>query len=231
MTLNKNELKRSAAEKAVEYVKSGMTLGLGTGSTLYFALSKIAGLLRSGVLKDIKGVPTSKQTENQALKLGIPLTTFKKRQEVDLTIDGADEVDENLNLIKGGGGALLREKIVAQASKKTIIAVDESKISKKLGEKWHVPIEVVKFAVDVESKFLESLGAEVFLRKEDDGSPFITDENNYILDANFGIIKKTLELAERLEKRAGIVEHGLFINLTDIVLVASGKGVKTFKNS
>ncbi|KUG25949.1 ribose 5-phosphate isomerase a [hydrocarbon metagenome] len=224
--INLTELKKQAAEKAVEQIKSGMVVGLGSGSTAYFAIKKIGELLQSGNLKNIVGIPTSNTTEELSISLGIPLASFENIQEIDLTIDGADEVDEELNLIKGGGGALLREKVVAQASKREIIVVDESKISKQLGEKWHVPVEVLKFSFQLEKRFLESLGASVVLRKADDGNPYVTDENNYILDANFGIISSPGDLARKLEARAGIVEHGLFIDLVSEIIVASTTGIR-----
>ncbi|MDZ7766128.1 MAG: ribose 5-phosphate isomerase A [Melioribacteraceae bacterium] len=227
--MNINELKKQAAEKAVEQVESDMVLGLGTGSTTNYAIEKIAELLKSGNLSNIKGIPTSKATEELARKLNIPLTNFDEVQEIDLTIDGADEVDENLNLIKGGGGALLREKVVAQASKKKIIIVDESKLSKNLGEKWHVPIEVLKFAVELEKSYLEAFGAEVWLRKNKEGEPYVTDEGNFILDANFGVIESPRDLDIKLDLRAGIVEHGLFIGLASEVIVASADGIKSLK--
>ncbi len=225
--MDNTELKIQAAEKAVEQIKSGYIIGLGTGSTANFAIMKIAELLKEGKLNNIVGIPTSNTTEELSISLGIPLASFENIQEIDLTIDGADEVDEELNLIKGGGGALLREKVVAQASKREIIVVDESKISKQLGEKWHVPVEVLKFSFQLEKRFLESLGASVVLRKADDGNPYVTDENNYILDANFGIISSPRELAHKLEARAGIVEHGLFIDLVSEIIVASTTGIRT----
>lgn len=227
--MNINELKKQAAEKAVEQIKSGMVIGLGTGSTANFAIKKIATLLREGKLKNITGIPTSKATEELSKSLEIPLTSFNKVQCIDLTIDGADEVDEKLNLIKGGGGALLHEKVIAQASKKEIIVVDESKISKSLGEKWAVPVEVFKFCVELEKKYLESLNAKVGLRKDTNGNPYLTDEGNFILDANFGIIDSPKELAMKLEARIGIVEHGIFIGLVSEVVVASLAGIIILK--
>jgi ribose 5-phosphate isomerase A len=225
-----NELKAQAAEKAVEKVESGMVLGLGTGSTTYHALVKISKLLKDGSLKNIKGIPSSKQTQKQAEGLGIPLTTLDENPQIDLTIDGADEVDEELHLIKGGGGALLREKVLAQASKYEVIVVDESKLSKHLGEKWKVPIEIIRFSQKSVEKFLESLGAEVHLRHKE-GKIFITDEGNIILDADFGIIEYPDELADNLNAKAGIVEHGLFINLADEVISAGENGIKNFQKS
>jgi ribose 5-phosphate isomerase A len=222
-----DELKKLAAEKAVKFVESGMVLGLGTGSTTKFAILKIAELIKSGVLKNIVGIPSSVQTEKIAIENGVQLTTFEKHQAIDLTIDGADEVDPNLNLIKGGGGALLREKIIAQASKAVVIIVDENKLSESLGTKWHLPIEVIPFAERVEKKYLESINGKVKTRLNPDGSKFLTDEQNIILDANFGVIKDPAQLARRIESRAGIVEHGLFIDLATKVIAAGSSGIKT----
>lgn len=182
---NQDRLKEKAARHAVESVKSGMVLGLGTGSTVAFALKRIGQRLKAGQLTDIAGIPTSLQTEKLARELGIPLATFEKRTEIDLTIDGADEVDPRLNLIKGGGGALLREKVVAQASRRNIIIVDDSKYSLVLGTRWPLPVEVIPFAWPLEADYANSLGARVALRKNVDGSPFTTDQGNYILDCDF----------------------------------------------
>ena len=228
VTAEKSELlKRKAAEKAFEFIESGMVLGFGTGSTFKHVLDILAEKLNSIEIENIIGIPTSEKTLALAEKLNIPCGKLFDYPILDLTIDGADEVDRKLNLIKGGGGALLHEKIIAQSSKKYIIIVDESKISNALGEKWHVPIEVVKMAMEVETNYLQSLGAKVILRKTDDGQPFITDEGNYILDANFGVIRKPKKLARKLEKRAGIVEHGLFIGMVDQVIMASDKSVRS----
>jgi len=223
-------LKRKAAEKAVEFIKSGMVLGFGTGSTFKHVLDILAEKLKSKEIKNIIGIPTSEKTKVLAEKLNIPCGKLSDHPTLDLTIDGADEVDNKLNLIKGGGGALLREKIIAQASKKYIIIVDESKLSNYLGEKWSVPIEVIKIALEVETKYLQSLGAEVILRKNENGKPFITDEGNYILDTNFGAIKNPKKLDKKLNKRAGIAEHGLFINIVDRVISASDNGIKSLAN-
>jgi ribose 5-phosphate isomerase A len=219
-------LKQQAAEQAVGYVTSGMVVGLGSGSTVKFALEFLGAAVKSGKLERIVGIPSSRQTEGLANTLGIPLTTFEEHPRIDLTIDGADEVDPGLNLIKGGGGALLREKIVAQASKRNIIIVDESKLSPKLGTVWAVPIEVIPFALAVEMDFLQSLGARPILREEGDKSPFITDEGNRILDAHFGPIEDVQGLAHQLNQRAGIVEHGLFLGMAAEVIVAEKKGIR-----
>ena len=212
------EQKKIVGEKAVEYVKPGMIVGLGTGSTAYYATLKIGELFKEGKLENIKCIPSSNSTETLAKELGLPLTSFDEHQEIDVTIDGADEIDESLNVIKGGGGALLREKIIAQSSKRLIIVADESKLSEKLGTKWAVPIEVIPFAVGVEMKYLKSLGAEIEIRKNKNGGNYITDENNFILDTNFGIIENPGQLEFLLNRRAGIVENGLFIGLTSRVI-------------
>ena len=191
-------LKQKAAERAVGYVTSGMVVGLGSGSTVKYALEFLGEAVNSGKLERIVGIASSRQTEDLANTLGIPLTTFEEHPHIDLTIDGADEVDPQLNLIKGGGGALLREKIVAQASRRNIIIVDESKLSPRLGTQWAVPIEVIPFAIQVEMNFLQSLGASSTVRREGDQAPFITDEGNLILDANFGPIQNVKDLADQL---------------------------------
>jgi len=226
---NQEILKRKSAEKAVEFVKSGMILGFGTGSTFNHVLYVLAEKLKSGELKNIVGIPSSEKTEKLASELSIPTSTLYNFSRLDLTIDGADEVDKKLNLIKGGGGAHLREKIIAQASKKYIIIVDESKMSQYLGEKWAVPIEVIKMANKTEMEFLESLGAVVKQRQNSDGTIFTTDEGNYILDAKFGVIYDPKKLAKQLAKRAGIVEHGLFVKMADFVIVAKESGIEVLK--
>lgn len=220
------ELKRKAAERAVDFVESGMVVGLGHGSTTIFALRRIAHLLEEGKLRAILGIPTSSQVERDARDLGIPLTTLNDHPVIDLTIDGADEVDEELNLIKGGGGALLREKIVAQATQREIIVVDQTKLSPTLGIQWAVPVEVTPFGRRPQETFLESLGARVTLRHAKDGIPFRTDQGNLILDCDFGAISNPDELAIRLERRAGIVEHGLFLRLASDVIVGTEEGVE-----
>jgi ribose 5-phosphate isomerase A len=217
-------LKRRAAERAVEYVESGMVVGLGEGSTAAFAVLRVAELLHEGKLRDILGVPCSRHVEVQARALGIPLTTLEEHPVIDLTFDGADELDPDLNMIKGGGGALLREKIVAQASRREIIAVDESKLSPVLGTNWPVPVEVIRFGWRTQISYLESLGAKPVLRLVGDGMPFETDQGNLILDCDFGPIADPARLASRLDERAGIVEHGLFLGLaTEIIVAGTGE--------
>ncbi len=219
------ELKKAAAFRAVAMVATGMVLGLGTGTTTRFALLELARRLKSGELKDIVGIPSSLQTEQIALSEGIPLTDLENHPRIDLTIDGADEVDDELNLIKGGGGALLREKVLAQNSSQNVIIVDQSKISHQLGKKWAVPVEVLPFALGSEKQFLTDLGAEVSLRTLPDGQPFRTDQDNLILDAAFGTIREPEKIARAMEQRAGIIEHGLFLGLATRVIIASEEGI------
>jgi ribose 5-phosphate isomerase A len=220
-----DEFKRQAAAAAVDRLKSGMVVGLGTGSTTRFALERIAALLLAGRLERVVGIPSSVQTETAARELGIPLTDFETHPVIDITIDGADEVDPDLNLIKGGGGALLREKVLAQASRRNIIIVDESKLSDRLGTRWALPVEVVPFARAAEERFLASLGAAVALRTRD-GVPAATDQGNLLLDARFGPISDPGRLAARLSGRAGIMEHGLFVGLAHEVIVAGSDGIR-----
>jgi ribose 5-phosphate isomerase A len=223
------QFKQQAGWYAVRFVESGMVVGLGHGSTAIFAVRRIARLLHEGRLRDIIGVPCSRQVEEDARRLGIPLTTLDEHPVIDLTIDGADEVDPDLNVIKGGGGALLREKIIAQASRREIIVVDESKLSPALGTHWPVPVEVAPFGWRSQAAFLDSLGAEVILRLNSDGSPFDTDQGNLILDCHFGPISDPAQLAARLNERAGIVEHGLFLGSATDVVVAGVEGVRHLK--
>jgi len=223
------QLKEQAALYAVEFVEDGMVVGLGHGSTPSYAVRRIAELLRTGQLRDIRGVPCSLQVEEEARQLGIPLTTLEERPVIDLTIDGADEVDPNLDLIKGGGGALLREKIVARASRREIIVVDESKLSPVLGTRWPVPVEVIPFGWRLQMAYLESLGAAVTLRQKNDGTSFKTDQGNLILECNFGRISPPSRLASRLKERTGIVEHGLFLGLATDVIVGGDQGINHLK--
>lgn len=229
MNGNTERLKREAAYYAVQFVESGMAIGLGAGSTAAFALRRLGELLRKGQVKNILGVPCSLQVEEEARELGFPLTTLEEHPLLDLTIDGADEVDPNLNLIKGGGGALVREKIVAQASRREIIVVDASKLSPTLGTHWPVPVEVTSFGWRSQIPFLESLGARVVLRHDIDGSPFQTDQGNWLLDCHFGPIPDPGRLATELSQRAGVIEHGLFLGLATDVVVAADKGIRHLK--
>jgi ribose 5-phosphate isomerase A len=218
--------KQQAAERGIEFVQSGMVVGLGTGTTAIFATQRIAQLLHDGQLKDIVGFATSKAVGEEARRLGIPMMAEEMPHVIDVTIDGADEVDPDLNLIKGGGGALLREKIAAQASLRVIIVADESKLSPRLGIRHTVPVEVLSFGWLSQFRYIESLSARVEVRLNADGSSFVTDSGNMILDCNFGPIANPTELAASLKARAGIVEHGLFLGLATDVIVAGMDGIR-----
>jgi ribose 5-phosphate isomerase A len=220
-----DELKQQAAAVAVDFVASGMVVGLGTGSTTHFALLRLAELIRSGRLREIVGIPSSLRTESAARELGIPLTDFERHPQIDITIDGADEVDPELDLIKGGGGALLREKVLAQATRRNVIIVDESKLAPRLGTKWALPVEVVPFARPAEERFIATMGAAVALRMKD-GRPVTTDQGNLLLDAAFGPMENPAAIAGQLNGRAGIVEHGLFLGLASDVIVAGKEGLR-----
>ncbi len=222
----REDLKRQAAERAVEFVESGMVVGLGFGSTASYAVARIAQRLAAGDLRGIVAVPTALQVEREARRLGIPLTSLDEHPQIDLTIDGADEVDPNLDLIKGGGGALLREKIVAQASVREIIVVDEAKLSEKLGTRFPVPVEILPFGRGALAQFLEQLGAAIALRLAPGGQPFETDQGNWILDATFGPLEDPQPVADQLDRKAGVVAHGLFLGLATDVIVAGPGGLR-----
>ena len=224
--LDQEEMKRIAAEKAVDYIENDMTIGLGTGSTVKFALKKIGKLVNEGL--SIKGIPTSQNTKKLAKKYQIPLTTLKEAGEIHLTIDGADEVDQNLNLIKGGGGALTREKIIAFHSKKIIIIVDDSKVVKSLGIDFPLPVEVVKYEWEATKKALERFNCEISLRKIMN-DPYITDNGNYILDCEFDRIHDPEQMEIDINLIPGVVENGLFIGLADRVIVGGSQGVMTLE--
>jgi len=205
-------MKQNAAESAVAEIKSGMIVGLGTGSTAVFATNAVAKRIQQGL--KIVGIPTSTGTEAQARSLGIPLGTLDDHPGIDLTIDGADEVERGtLNLIKGYGGALLREKIVASATRRLIIIADETKLVEKLGTRHFVPVEVVPFGWRMAMRKIQRLGGEPSLRTNPDGTAFITDGGHYILNCGFGIIENPASLANDLDHIVGIVEHGLFIGM------------------
>ncbi len=223
--------KRQAGERAAEQIASGMVVGLGTGSTAIFATRRLGELLSTGRLRDVVGVPTSRVTAEEAESLGIPLLSEDLPRAIDLTIDGADEVDPALNLVKGGGGALFREKIVAEASRRVVIVVDESKLSAALGTKHSLPVEVSRFGWKSQERFLESLGATPLLRVMAGGQPYETDQGNWILDCAFGPIADPAALAARLAARAGIVEHGLFCGIASQVIVAGKDGIRELRRA
>ncbi len=218
--------KKEAAEHAVGLIESGMTIGLGTGSTAVFATRRIAQLIRDGELDGITGFATSSPVWREAVALGIPMIGEEMPRELDITIDGADEVDSRMNLIKGGGGALLREKIAAQASRRVVIIVDDTKISPFLGVRHTLPVEVLAFGWQSQMRFLESLGASVEIRYSPDHLQFLTDSGNMILDCDFGPIHEPSELGAKLGARAGVVEHGLFTGLATDLVVAGSHGVR-----
>jgi len=220
----RDDEKQRAARAAVELVESGNVVGLGSGSTATYVVRFLAERVRDGL--KIVGIPTSLRTKQLAEQLGIPLTTLDECQQIDITLDGADEIDPQLNLIKGGGGALLREKIIASASRRFIIIADSSKQVEHLG-KFPLPVEVIPFAQTLISSRIAPLGAQVVLRRYAYGNPFVTDEGHYILDCNFGEIADPAALAEKLRAMPGVVEHGLFIAMAEMAVVArSGEIVR-----
>lgn len=219
--------KQRAAEAAMQFIQSGMKVGLGTGSTADYFLVALAGALHAGRVRDIRGVPTSVQSERRAGELGIPLGTLAECPELDVTIDGADEVAPNLDLIKGLGGALVREKIVAQNSRKLIIIADAHKRVRKLGTRSPLPVEVTRFAHEAHAGFLRRLGAEPVLRRVD-GELFITDNGNVIYDCRFAEgIADPGALEQALQGRAGVVGTGLFLSMASVALVGDDSGVQT----
>jgi ribose 5-phosphate isomerase A len=218
--------KQQAAERAAQLVTSGMIVGLGTGSTAIYATRRIGRMLQEGRLRDIWAVATSTATAAAAEQLGIPLLADDDTRDIDLTIDGADEVSPELDLIKGGGGALLREKIVAEASLRRVIVVDDSKLSARLGTRRAVPVEVVPFGWRRLLDYLRDLGGSPNLRMQPDGRPFVTDQGNLVLDCSFGPVSAPGTLAMAIRRRAGIVEHGLFIGLTTDLIVAGSDGTR-----
>ena len=223
------QYKKMAAESAVDFVQSGMVVGLGHGTTTILAVRKISAFIKSGQLSDIIGIPCSDYIEQEARDLGIPIGTLIEYSSIDLTIDGADEIDQNLNLIKGGGGALLQEKRVAKASQREVIIADESKLSPQLGTNYPLPVEVEPNSWKSSEQYIVTLGAEVNLRRTEDKNIFKTDSGNFILDCNFGPIDDLEELAENLEQQTDIVEHGLFLNLATDVIVAGPHGIQHLK--
>ncbi len=225
--MSNERFKQQAAEYAVGQLHSGMVVGLGHGSTAIFAVRKLAALLRDGVLTRILGIPCSTQVEEAARQLGIPLTTLEEVAAIDVTIDGADEVvPETFAVLKGGGGALLREKIVAQASRREIIVVDGAKVVPALGTRFPVPVEVAPFGWGAQARYLAGLGAQVVLRVDAHDEPFFSDQGNVILDCAFGLVTDPVILAARLTGRAGLLEHGLFLDLATDLVIADDAGVR-----
>jgi len=212
--------KRIAAEHAVTYIQDGMVVGLGTGTTAYWAIRKIGERIKDGL--QVRTVATSRQSERLAQENGIPLAGFDEVDEIDITIDGADEIDHDLNLIKGGGGALLREKIVAASSRKLIIIADESKVTGQLGT-FPLPVEIAVFGSPLTMKHLERFGCSLKLRTTD-GQPFITDNGNYIVDCQFHVIPQPRMLHDELNGIPGVVVNGLFIRMADLAVIGHHDG-------
>src|SRR5258707_8005899 len=214
--------KEAAARASLRFVKDGQVVGLGTGSTAAYFIQLLGEQVKNGLR--IRGIPSSDRSREQAASLGIPLTTLDECQQIDITIDGADEVDPELRLIKGGGGALLREKIVASATRKFVIIADSTKQVAMLG-KFPVPVEVIKFAEALVAKKISAMGAAVKVRADASSRKFITDEGNHILDCHFGQIPDPPGLARKLETTPGVVEHGLFIGMASVALIGKGDQV------
>jgi ribose 5-phosphate isomerase A len=215
--------KEQAGRKAAEYVRDGMVVGLGTGTTASWAVRALAERIQNGDLKNIQCIPTSSQTRTLADELGLSIRGLEDVDWVDLTIDGADQVDANLNVIKGAGGALLREKVVAFNSGEVIIVVDESKLTKYLGDRVAVPVEVIPFAEAVVRAALSNLGAEVEPRMEGD-DPYMTDNDNFILDCMFHKPFDPKWLEREIKRIPGVVESGLFVDMTDRLVIGRSAG-------
>jgi len=226
--MDQNELKKQAAAEALIHVKNGMVLGLGSGSTAAEFVKLLGEKIKAGELGGIVGIPTSEATAKLAEEVGVELSTLNKHDKIDLAVDGADEVDGDLNLIKGLGKALLREKVTEIHAEKFVVVVDQTKVVEKLGTKGPLPVEIVKFAHESTIRWLNSIkGCRAEHWLEDDGTPAETDNGNFLAKLWFeGGIEDAEELAGMLEKRAGVVEHGLFLNMASAVIVAEEDGIK-----
>lgn len=222
-----NSAKQKAGDYAATLIEDGLTVGIGTGSTVYFFIHALAKRVKKGLT--IKGVITSSQSQQLALDLGIDLMDLNDVEQIDVTVDGADEIDEDLQLIKGGGGALLQEKIVAAASKKLLIIADESKLVKQLG-KFPLPVEVIPFGWKQTMKQIQELGCEKIEIRSKEQKTFVSDQGHYILDCWFERINAPTILYQQLNNIPGVVENGLFINMADNAIIAYKDGsIKTFK--
>ena len=220
--------KKAAARASLDFVRDGDIVGLGSGSTAEYAVRFLGERVQAGL--KIRGIPTSQRTRELAESVGIPLTTLEEFPEIDVTIDGADEIDPELQLIKGGGGALLREKIVASTSKKMVVIADSTKRVQILG-KFPLPVEVIALAEPLLSKKIAALGASVKLRQYAYGNPFVTDEGHHILDCHFGEIPDPRALARQLDSMPGVVEHGLFVDMATVALIGKGDDVVEFRRN
>jgi ribose 5-phosphate isomerase A len=218
-----DEGKRKAAQRAIGFVSAGQVVGLGTGSTAEFAIKGLAELVSEGLL--ITGVPTSEAAASLARSLSVPLADLNSVPGIDITIDGADEVDPAFNMIKGGGGALTREKLVALSSRRRVYVIDESKLVERLGQSWAVPVEVLPFAWAVSARHLNALGCEPALRGKPE-SPFLTDNGNYIIDCRFNSILDAQELERAIKQLPGVVESGLFTGIADVLVIGFGDRVE-----
>ncbi len=225
--MNVEQLKKIAGEKAAERVKDGMIIGLGTGSTVKYTILKIGEMVKDGL--EIIGIPTSRATEQLASRIGIPLGDINEYQEIDLTIDGADQVDSEMNLIKGGGGALLREKMVAYASRYEVIVVDERKICNVLGS-FPLPVEIARFGYQRTMSALEKFGCRASLRYRNE-EIYVTDNGNYIVDCKFEEIRDPKTLEREIDEIPGVVEIGLFVNLVDEIIIGRKDGVEIRKKN
>ena len=225
-----DRLKAAAAKAAAELVEDSLIVGLGSGSTASIAVNILGQRVAEGLR--IIGIPTSKQTERDARRLGIPLSTLAEQKHVDVTIDGADEVEiGTLNLLKGRGGALLREKIIASVSRQLIVVVDETKLVDRLGVQGSVAVEVVRFGWDATATRLQSIGAKIARRTTSQGEPFITDDGHYILDCAFGAIDNAEQLQRQLDGTVGVVEHGLFLEMAPRIIVGGSRGVQVLQRT
>ncbi|HHX45339.1 MAG TPA: ribose-5-phosphate isomerase RpiA [Chloroflexi bacterium] len=224
-----DQLKRATGHRAAEYVRSGMVVGLGSGSTAKYATLRLAERLRQGDLRDIVAVPTSDETARLATAEGIPLVSLDEHPRIDVTIDGADEVDPNLDLIKGLGGYLLREKIVAAATDTEVIVVDDSKLVERLGTRSPVPVEVIRFGWHNTRRALEATGAVATTLRLADDKPYVTDEGNWIIDCSYDGIDDAIGLSQAINAIPGVVENGLFIGIAKIVVVASVSGISVLE--
>ena len=220
--MTQDEAKRMAARRALEFVEDGMLLGLGSGTTSAIFIQELGERVKKGLR--VKGIATSEASERLAESLSIPMTNFKDSPELDLAVDGADEVGPGLALIKGGGGALLREKIVASAARRFIVIADSSKLVRQLG-RFPLPVEVIQMALPIVSRKLEAFGLKPKLRHHPDGSRYVTDEGNYLLDCACGEITNVVKTAAEIRGITGVVEHGLFLGMASFALIASEKGV------
>jgi len=218
-----DEQKRQASIAALDSIKDGMIVGLGTGSTAAHFIRELGARVKGGL--KVEGIPTSEESRRLASELGIPLTTLKDHPLLDVTVDGADEVSDHLDLIKGLGGALVREKVVAHASRHLIIVVDESKLTGKLGTKTPIPVEVIPFAVDVVRALLTQWGGEPKLRQRD-GKPFVSDNGNYIVDWWHGVIDQPWALEKQIKGVTGVVDSGIFAGIANQVIAATSSGIR-----